>query len=322
MPSSGGSVSDAPVNKVVDGQSHYLAYITPDEGKSLQQQGGKEVITDSGIPAYPGGAGTPGGYGGGPDMGGGTGNGSGAPKGGHHQDTSESRAEQAKAESLNEQRATDRLNQERALDRLEKARTTPIDLPKKYTPTKQHIPHEDDIEDVEIRDYYDPNRYERKEDARDKSWKEHWDDRPEIIKYSPALSLLYATGANVAEWGSNRDWGATGDMGTSGEGGAGSGEGGRSTSFSTPSVSNAQSNFITSGQTQPTNSVAANWYQNLGSSSVSGQSSGFNLATEYAAAKAKVAQTLGTPSAVGQLAVSNSPLYNWLQTKSLNKGIL
>ena len=53
MPSSGGSVSDAPVNKVVDGKSHYLAYITPDEGKSLKDQGGQEVITDSGIPAYP-----------------------------------------------------------------------------------------------------------------------------------------------------------------------------------------------------------------------------------------------------------------------------
>ena len=53
MPSSGGSVSDAPVNKVVDGKSHYLAYITPDEGKSLVDQGGKEVVTDSGIPAYP-----------------------------------------------------------------------------------------------------------------------------------------------------------------------------------------------------------------------------------------------------------------------------
>ena len=35
MPSSGGSVSDAPVNKVVDGKSHYLAYITPDEDKYL-----------------------------------------------------------------------------------------------------------------------------------------------------------------------------------------------------------------------------------------------------------------------------------------------
>ena len=55
MPASGGSLSDTNVstNKVVDGQSHYLAYITPDEGKSLMDQGGKETITDSGIPAYP-----------------------------------------------------------------------------------------------------------------------------------------------------------------------------------------------------------------------------------------------------------------------------
>ena len=55
MPASGGSLSDTNVstNKVVDGQSHYLAYITPDEGKSLVDQGGKEVVTDSGIPAYP-----------------------------------------------------------------------------------------------------------------------------------------------------------------------------------------------------------------------------------------------------------------------------
>ena len=56
MPASGGSLSDTnvPTNKVVNGQSHYLAYITPDEGKSLVNQGGKEVITDSGVPAYPG----------------------------------------------------------------------------------------------------------------------------------------------------------------------------------------------------------------------------------------------------------------------------
>ena len=55
MSASGGSTSDQNIstNKVVDGQSHYLAYITPDEGKSLMDQGGKETITDSGIPAYP-----------------------------------------------------------------------------------------------------------------------------------------------------------------------------------------------------------------------------------------------------------------------------
>ena len=34
MPASGGSVTDnsVPTNKVVKGQEHYLAYITPDEG--------------------------------------------------------------------------------------------------------------------------------------------------------------------------------------------------------------------------------------------------------------------------------------------------
>ena len=36
----------------------------------------------------------------------------------------------------------------------------------------------------------------------------------------------------------------------------------------------------------------------------------------------KVAQTLGSPSAVGQLAVNQSPFYNWLKENSLNKGIL
>ena len=49
---------------------------------------------------------------------------------------------------------------------------------------------------------------------------------------------------------------------------------------------------------------------------------GFSLATEYAAAKQKISQTLGTPSSVGQLAVNNSPFYNWLKDNSLDKGIL
>ena len=55
MPASGGSASDtnAPTNKVVDGKSHYLAYITPDEGKSLVNQGGVPTMTNEGIMAYP-----------------------------------------------------------------------------------------------------------------------------------------------------------------------------------------------------------------------------------------------------------------------------
>ena len=90
----------------------------------------------------------------------------------------------------------------------------------------------------------------------------------------------------------------------------------------TGTVSAAQSNFITSGQITPSNSVAANWYQSLGSSSASGNASAFNLASEYAAAKTKVKQTLGTPSAVGMLAVNDSPFFDFLQKHNLTKGIL
>ena len=90
----------------------------------------------------------------------------------------------------------------------------------------------------------------------------------------------------------------------------------------TGTVSAAQSNFITSGQITPSNSVAANWYQSLGSSTASGNASAFNLASEYAAAKTKVKQTLGTPSAVGMLAVNDSPFFDFLQKHNLTKGIL
>ena len=54
MPSSGGSVSDAPINKVVDGQEHQLSYITPVEAQYLVSQGGKPTMTNEGVMAYPG----------------------------------------------------------------------------------------------------------------------------------------------------------------------------------------------------------------------------------------------------------------------------
>ena len=48
--------------KDIKGQKHILAYITPDEAGLLQDVGGQKVMTQEGIPAYPGGAGTEGGY--------------------------------------------------------------------------------------------------------------------------------------------------------------------------------------------------------------------------------------------------------------------
>ena len=78
--------------------------------------------------------------------------------------------------------------------------------------------------------------------------------------------------------------------------------------------------YIVSGTTAPTNSPAANWYQSLGNTSTSQNQ--FSFATELAAAKAKQAGILGNQSAVGWLAVNQSPFYNFLKERKLDKGIL
>ena len=170
-----------------------------------------------------------------------------------------------------------------------------------------------------------PGRYETNIETgelerRDLTFAEHWANAPDALKYSPTLRLLWATGANLGEWSKRQganvwDWG-TGESNISPAPDRGDGQG------ATSAVSAAQSNYITSGQTSPSNSVAANWYQSLGSSSASGNASAFNLASEYAAAKTKVKQTLGTPSAVGMLAVNDSPFFDFLQKHNLTKGIL
>ena len=170
-----------------------------------------------------------------------------------------------------------------------------------------------------------PGRYETNIETgelerRDLTFAEHWANAPDALKYSPTLRLLWATGANLGEWSKRQganvwDWGS-GESNISPAPDRGDGPG------ATGTVSAAQSNFITSGQITPSNSVAANWYQSLGSSSASGNASAFNLASEYAAAKTKVKQTLGTPSAVGMLAVNDSPFFDFLQKHNLTKGIL
>ena len=161
---------------------------------------------------------------------------------------------------------------------------------------------------------------EERDLTRDLTFAEHWNLAPDALKYSPTLRLLWATGANLGEWSKRQganvwDWGS-GESNISPASDRGDGQ------SATGTVSTAQSNYITSGQITPSNSVAANWYQSLGSSSASGNASAFNLASEYAAAKTKVKQTLGTPSAVGMLAVNDSPFFDFLQKHNLTKGIL
>ena len=427
MPSSGGSVSDAPVNKVVDGKSHYLAYITPDEGQSLQQQGGQEVITNEGIPAYPppgiGGSSSSssssssGGGGGGPGPGGqgargqatqNPGRAPSSPSPGSGHPAAQNRAptqtgtrppdfvagatiqtgpepgtthpvitnrgetikkalvetqdlgdpmetldyDDAKARAILKAQAPDTYAGVKTGDAeiateiaLEPPDYSDSEIEKGYTDegeklsqvgagiymTKAEMYNKGLIEkdpetgeDVQGRNRINPTTGNL--ERTDLSFAEHWANRPDAIKYSPVLSFLYASGQNLSEWMSKNAFKGYNEAGLRTDkslwdslGGGGQGDGKADTSSA---VSNAQSNFVTSGKLEPTNSVAANWYQNLGSSSISGASGGFNLAAEYAAAKAKVAQTLGTSSAIGQLAVNESPFYNWLKTNSLDRGIL
>jgi len=75
------------------------------------------------------------------------------------------------------------------------------------------------------------------------------------------------------------------------------------------------------GGTTPVDSQAAKWYASLGNNN-NNNAFGFSFQKEYAAAKQKQQGILGTSSAVGQLAVSNSPFYNFLKERNLDKGIL
>ena len=73
------------------------------------------------------------------------------------------------------------------------------------------------------------------------------------------------------------------------------------------------------GTTQQT-SQAAQWYANLGSGNTN--PGAFDLTTQYAKAKAAVSQRLKSTSSVGQIAVADSAFFNFLKDNSLNKGIL
>lgn len=164
----------------------------------------------------------------------------------------------------------------------------------------------------------------------DMSFAEHWANRPDSIKYSPTLSLLYAGGKNIGDFASKKGFQGYNEAGlktgnffsgnTSGgdsnnnTGGGGDGERARMNAIA------PHAPYIVSGITKPTNSPAQKWYQSLGASSTN--PSGFNLATEYASAKAKVAKTLGTSTPVGQLAVNDTPYFNFLKKNNLDKGIL
>ena len=68
--------------------------------------------------------------------------------------------------------------------------------------------------------------------------------------------------------------------------------------------------------TTPLPSVAQKYFDELP------QGSGLSFQAAYDAAKTKVNQTLGNPSAMGLLAVNESPFYDFLKIRGLDRRIL
>jgi len=75
--------------------------------------------------------------------------------------------------------------------------------------------------------------------------------------------------------------------------------------------------YAVSGIT-PQESKARQWYDSIGTNT----GSTFNFASAYADAKTKVAANLSSHGPLAQLAVSDSPYYDWLKTNKIDKGIL
>ena len=148
---------------------------------------------------------------------------------------------------------------------------------------------------------------------RDLSLSEHIKNAPSLIKWSPTLSFLWGAGANIAEWGKSYDWSYNPKSGTFTDS--------KGDNVSERQLMNAAAPSapgLISGET-PSGYSASQWYTNLGNTTGSNP---FSFSTAFADAKAKQQTILGNPSAVRQLAVNESPFYNWLKENSLNKGIL
>nr|BAR18540.1 hypothetical protein [uncultured Mediterranean phage uvMED]BAR18543.1 hypothetical protein [uncultured Mediterranean phage uvMED] len=168
----------------------------------------------------------------------------------------------------------------------------------------------------------------------DKSFSEHWSDAPESLKFSPVMRFLYASGKNIGEWSNKRGFKGYNEAGARGKLGnatdyyidrsGGSDDiknfvGGGDNERDRMNTIAPEAPYIVSGIAPPSSSPAANWFANLGTTSTNNSS---NIGLQYANAKQAVAKTLNNKGALGMLAVSDSPYYDWLKTKNLDRGIL
>ena len=322
MPGSGGSVSDAPIEKTVDGQHHQLAYITPVEAQSLVDQGGKPTMTNEGIMAYPGHHGQSGesmGVSQGSSSNSGSG-GDGPPGGGDPGMTYTAPTSQPSGGDQDEDASGLVGHVEYApvhsIENIHGEFDDPgsASYDPTYDATEQAIATKKSaMGSGKYAGDYKWNPTTQKMDRYpDFTFKEHWENAPDAIKWSPTLRLLYATGKNISEWSKRNSWSWDTNTGTIKDN---SGNSVRERDLMNAAAPEAPGLI---GETTVPDSQAAKWYANLGNNT----STAFSFSTAYADAKAKQQTILGNPSAIRQLAVNESPFYNWLKENSLNKGIL
>jgi len=168
----------------------------------------------------------------------------------------------------------------------------------------------------------------------DKTFSEHWADAPDVLKFSPTMRFLYASGKNIGEWSNKRGFKGYNEAGARGKLGnatdyyidrsSGSDDiknlvGGGDNERDRMNTIAPQAPYIVSGIAPPSSSPAANWFANLGTTNTNNSN---NIGLQYANAKQAIAKTLSNKGALGMLAVNDSPYYDWLKTKGLDKGIL
>ena len=165
----------------------------------------------------------------------------------------------------------------------------------------------------------------------DMTFSEHWANAPDALKFSPTMRFLYATGKNIGEWSNKRGFEGYNEAGARGKLGNATdyyNDRSNNNSLETTISGNERDRmntiapeapYIVSGIAPPDSSPAADWYANLGKTSTNNSS---NIGLQYANAKQAVAKTLSNRGSMGMLAVSDSPFYDWLKTKGLDKGIL
>ena len=78
--------------------------------------------------------------------------------------------------------------------------------------------------------------------------------------------------------------------------------------------------YIVSGTAPPTSSPAASWYSNLGNPGFGNMNT--NISSEYTKAQTAIANTLTNKGPLGQIAVTQSPFYDFLKKNNLDRGIL